>query len=99
MYLVIECMTMSQPSASGWVASGVASVLSTQLSAPLAAHSSDTAPRSVTCISGLDGVSIHTSRVLLRHAALSASGPSFWCTKLTSKRPSPATRSRLKLPP
>ena len=77
MYLVMECMEISTPRDKGWVANGVARVLSTQLRAPFAAHSSETAFRSVMCISGLEGVSIHTSRVFLRQAACTACGPSF----------------------
>ena len=62
-YFVAECMTISAPSASGRVSSGVATVESTASSAPARMRDrrggGDVGDRH----SGLAGVSIHTSRV------------------------------------
>ena len=62
-YLVAECMTMSAPSASGRVSTGVATVLSTARSAPASCASAAHAAMSVTAQVGFAGVSIHTIRV------------------------------------
>ena len=62
-YFVAECMTMSAPSSSGRVSTGVAAVESTATDAPAACAISQLAAMSVIDHSGLAGVSIQTSRV------------------------------------
>ena len=62
-YLVAECSTMSAPSASGRVSTGVGTVESTASSAPAAWAQRAASAMSVMIQIGLDGVSIQTSRV------------------------------------
>ena len=66
MYLVAECMTMSAPSSSGRVSTGVANVLSTPSSTPRRLAIAATAAMSVIDICGLPGLSIQSSFVLRR---------------------------------
>ncbi len=68
-YLVAECMTMSAPSASGRVRTGVATVESTPSSAPASCAIDATAAMSLTPHMGLAGVSIHTILVWPRRTA------------------------------
>ena len=63
MYLVAECITMSAPSSSGRVSTGVANVLSTASSTPCRWAHSAQAAMSVIDSSGLPGLSIHSSLV------------------------------------
>jgi hypothetical protein len=72
-YLVVECMTMSAPNASGRCSNGVANVLSTTASPPAAWASSDSAAMSLIFSSGLDGVSIHSIASGAAQAARTAS--------------------------
>ena len=60
MYFVVECTTMSAPSASGCCRYGLANVLSTTTSAPAACARSATAAMSTILSRGLDGVSSQT---------------------------------------
>ena len=62
-YLVVECITMSAPSASGLCSTGDRNVLSTLTSAPCAWAIFATAAMSVSTMSGLLGVSMCTSLV------------------------------------
>ena len=60
---MVECITTSAPSASGFCSAGVAKVLSQASSAPCACASCASAAMSATCSCGLEGVSAHSSRV------------------------------------
>ena len=63
-YLVAEWMTRSAPSSSGRCSAGVQNTLSTTSSAPACFAISARASMSETSVSGLDGVSRNSSRVL-----------------------------------
>ena len=69
MYFVVECMTMSAPSASGCCSSGVANVLSTTVTNAGARAIAAQAAMSVIRSSGFDGVSSQSSFVSGRMAA------------------------------
>jgi hypothetical protein len=71
--LVVECITMSAPRASGLCSTGDMNVLSTLISTPRACAISQTAAISVRTIRGLVGVSTWMSLVLGRIAAVTAS--------------------------
>ena len=71
-YFVVECITRSAPSVNGCWRNGVAHVLSQARSAPAAFAIAAIAPRSVTAIVGLEGVSVQISRVFGRRAARTA---------------------------
>ena len=73
-YFVVAWWTRSAPSASGNWRIGVAIVLSHTLTAPAARATAATRAISVTRNIGLDGVSIHTRRVVGRNAACTSSG-------------------------
>src|SRR5215469_2628884 len=72
-YFVVECTTTSAPSASGCCRYGEANVLSTTSSAPASWAMSASAAMSAMPSSGLVGVSHHTTRVVGRSAARTAS--------------------------
>ncbi len=73
MYLVVECSATSAPSCSGCCRYGEANVLSTTIFAPASCAMSDSASMSPMLRSGFVGVSTHTSLVLGRMAARTAS--------------------------
>src|SRR5262249_60457365 len=60
-YVVVECTTMSAPSASGCCRYGEANVLSTTTTAPTECARSATAAMSTIFSSGFVGVSTHTT--------------------------------------
>ncbi len=72
MNLVNEWITRSMPWVKGWVRTGVARVLSTEVSTPAALAISARAVRSVNRSKGLQGLSAWISLVLGRRAALRA---------------------------
>ncbi|MNC87015.1 hypothetical protein D3C83_27090 [compost metagenome] len=73
MNLVAECTTMSAPSSSGFCSTGVQKTLSTASSAPALRASVDSFSRSEISVSGFDGVSRNSSRVLRRIASCHSS--------------------------
>ncbi len=74
MYFVVECTTMSAPSAMGCCQPGDRKVLSATTSAPMAWARFAISATSVMRSSGLLGVSIHTSAAGFDNAAVTAAG-------------------------
>src|SRR3546814_16747672 len=75
MYLVVECTTMSAPSAIGCCKAGDRKVLSTTTFAPAVFAAAATWRMSVMRSNGLLGVSIHTIAGPRASAAANATGP------------------------
>ncbi len=95
----MECTTTSAPRAKGCCRYGEANVLSTTSNASASWASTASAAMSETFSSGLVGVSHHTSRVVGRTAARTAStSPSGTGVKSTPQRASTLANSR-KVPP
>src|SRR5690606_11743973 len=67
-YLVVECVTMSHPKASGFCRNGVANVLSHIVRTPRPRHIPAIAAMSHSLSSGVDGVSIAKGFVFGRSA-------------------------------
>ena len=83
---MVECITMSAPSASGRCSSGVAKVLSTTTIAPDARPIPARLAMSLIFINGFDGVSIHSIDTGVAHAARTASRSPMSTTLATMPR-------------